>query len=117
MSSVQCSWSQIHRHSIFAAPRQSNPKAGEEPVDEWQVVDKPDEGDGDSVYDDAEEVVVGSKKQRIAVRDNDLIVAAGKELRIVSVTGESWPVKDGQVGSYKVSCIRRHSLQVTDGDS
>lgn len=50
------------------------------------------------------------------MRDKDLLVAVGKDVRMTSLGGgEGWDVKDGVVGSYKVGgtesyrdCLRRH---------
>ena len=112
MSSIPCSWANLHRHSIFSRPltlSTSSPAKNKQTQDDgFELVDRAeaegDDGasDSTSVYEDADEVQVGIPKQRIAVRDNDLILAVGKELRIMTVTGESWTVKDGVVGAYKV---------------
>lgn len=102
MSTIPCSWSTLHRHSIFARSPPTADKGAQKGQDgEWQVVDKPADEDASSSDDD--EVEVGTKKQRVVVRDSDLIVAVGKELRMLNLSGESWVVKDGQVGAYKVS--------------
>lgn len=112
MSSLPCSWTNIHRHSIFSRPLAQStgtPAKGKQTQDDgFELVDRAEAEDDDgasdstSIYEDADEVQVGIPKQRIAVRDNDLILAIGKELRIMTVTGESWTAKDGVVGAYKV---------------
>lgn len=85
-TSIPCTLSELHRHSIFSP---TGSEAGDQQA-EWELLERPS---------DAE---VGAKKQRIAIRHDDLIVAVGNELRILTLTGESWDEKDGRVGKYKV---------------
>ena len=54
---------------------------------------------------------MGRKLNRMAIRDNDLLVAVGGDIRITSFrNGEEWRVENGLIGSYKV---RRVLLRVT----
>lgn len=82
---VPCSLATLHSHSIFAP---STPATGLDA--DWEVLDKPSDSE------------VGTKRTRLAVRDNDLFVAVGNEVRMVTLTGESWEVSNGRVGRYKV---------------
>lgn len=43
----------------------------------------------------------------MVMKGDDLLVAVGKELRITTISGgDSWEVRDGVVGSYKVGFCR-----------
>lgn len=42
------------------------------------------------------------KSSKMALRDKDLIVAHGKEIRMTSIADDNWDVVDGQLGRYKV---------------
>ncbi|WVR08211.1 hypothetical protein IAU60_005258 [Kwoniella sp. DSM 27419] len=79
-------------HSIFIpAPTSHAQEEG------WEVVDQPTVAGNDEL--------VGQKYGRIAVRDKDLIVAVGKEVRMMSLGRASdegeWKVQDGKVGTYQ----------------
>jgi nucleoporin NUP82 len=80
--SVPFSLSTLRNHSIFSA----SPDA----EDDWELVDRPGEAS------------VTPKKNRMAMREKDLIVAMGKEVRMTCLSGEPWVVEGDRVGSYKV---------------
>lgn len=86
MPIVPISLATLPAHSIFEHAEQ---KKGEE----WELVDSPNVE------------LVGTKTSRMLMRDKDLIVASGSEVRICSLGGESWSVENGRVGWYKVSPI------------
>jgi hypothetical protein len=44
----------------------------------------------------------------LVLRDKDMIIASGSEVRICSLAGESFPVIDGAVGAYRVSSLASH---------
>ncbi len=85
--SLPVSLSTLSSHSIFLSPSSSCSTE-----DDWELVDRPTEPDN------------GQKTNRMAMREKDLFVAVGKEVRMSSLGGEEgWEVKDGKVGSYKAS--------------
>jgi nucleoporin NUP82 len=77
----------LSKHSIFIPPVTSKTK----PEPDWELLDAPEDD-------------VPLKTSRMVVRDKDLIVAHGKEIRIANTGGDGWEVHDGQLGWYKVSC-------------
>ncbi|KAK4686952.1 nucleoporin NUP82, partial [Tremellales sp. Uapishka_1] len=78
----------LHSHSIFN-PSSSPPSTST--LDDWEFLEKPSEN------------VVPQKHGRIVMRDKDLIVAVGHEIRMTSLSsGEGWEVRDGRIGNYKV---------------
>lgn len=84
MPTVPISLTTLPAHSIFERPDKLK-------GDEWELVDRPDDG------------MVGTKSSRMIMRDKDLIIASGSEIRVCTLGGESWNVVDASVGSYKVS--------------
>jgi nucleoporin NUP82 len=78
----------LSKHSIFIPPSTSNSK----PEADWELLDAPEDD-------------VPLKTSRVVVRDKDLIVAHGKEVRIASTGGDGWEVHDGRLGRYKVSRV------------
>lgn len=90
-SPVPFSLAALHTHSIFLP-------ATAQPEDDWELVDRPGEPS------------VPARKSRLAIRDKDLIVAMGKELRMTHLSGEPWEVQEGRVGGYKVSWGRSDEL-------
>ena len=74
----------LSKHSIFIPPVTTKPEA------DWELLDAPDDD-------------VPLKTSRMVVRDKDLIVAHGKEVRISNTGGDGWEVHDGHLGWYKVS--------------
>lgn len=84
MPTVPISLATLPAHSIFE-------RAEKQKGDEWELVDTPNDG------------LVGTKSSRMIMRDKDLIIASGSEIRICSLGGESWKVDSGSVGWYKVS--------------
>jgi len=85
MPSVPINLATLPAHSIFDSG------SGNEKQDDWEVVDPPN---GD---------LVGTKSSRMILRDKDLIVAHGAEVRMCSLAGDTWKVDDGVAGAYKVS--------------
>ncbi|WVF68598.1 hypothetical protein IAT40_003367 [Kwoniella sp. CBS 6097] len=82
----------LRSHSIFLPSSVFSSSSTAAAVDaEWELVDKP--------TDD----LVGQKMSRMVMRDKDLIVAMGREVRMMSLgSGErEWEVKDGRVGTYR----------------
>ncbi|WWD04287.1 hypothetical protein V865_002356 [Kwoniella europaea PYCC6329] len=80
----------LRSHSIFIPPSSSSTSTSQD--GDWELVDKP--------TDD----LVGQKYGRMVMRDKDLLVAMGKEIRMMSLAGGGeggWEVKDGKAGSYK----------------
>lgn len=75
----------LSKHSIFIPPVTST-----KPEADWELLDAPDDD-------------VPLKTSRMVVRDKDLIVAHGKEVRISNTGGDGWEVHDGHLGWYKVS--------------
>ena len=83
MPSVPINLATLPAHSIF--------EHAEKKPEEWELVDSPNDE------------LVGTKTSRMIMRDKDLLVASGSEVRMCSLGGESWDVIDGTVGLYKVS--------------
>jgi len=77
----------LRSHAVFVPPASSSTDDG------WEIVDSSAADNG----------LPAPKNARIAVRDKDLLVAFGKEVRMTSLAGEAWEVHDGTVGGYKVS--------------
>nr|XP_019043367.1 hypothetical protein I302_07943 [Kwoniella bestiolae CBS 10118]OCF22297.1 hypothetical protein I302_07943 [Kwoniella bestiolae CBS 10118] len=88
----------LRSHSIFIPPSSSTSTSQD---GEWELVDRP--------TDD----LVGQKYGRMVMRDKDLLVGMGKEVRMMSLAGGEggWEVKDGKVGSYK--SLKSPSLNFT----
>lgn len=99
MPSVPINLTTLPAHSIFSSG------SGKDKQDEWEIVDGP--------HTD----LVGTKSSRMILRDKDLIIASGAEVRMCSLAGDAWKVDSGAVGSFKVSLScriwqqadRRHS--------
>jgi nucleoporin NUP82 len=87
MPSVPINLATLPAHSIFKPTSGKN----KEKQDDWELVDRPTESD------------VGTKSSRMILRDKDLIIASGSEVRMCGLAGDSLSVKDGAVGAYKVS--------------
>lgn len=85
MPSVPINLATLPAHSIFVSGN------GKEKSDDWELVDSP-HGD-----------LVGTKSSRMILRDKDLIVASGAEIRICTLAGDALRVDGGVVGAYKVS--------------
>lgn len=81
MSALPISLTTLGSHSIFAPPASE---------DDWELVNPPSED------------YVGLKSARMVLRDKDLFLAVGKDIRVTTLAGEA-EVKDGVVGGYKVS--------------
>ncbi|OCF37125.1 hypothetical protein I316_01031 [Kwoniella heveanensis BCC8398] len=83
----------LRSHSIFlpTSVSSSSSFANAATDGEWELIDKP--------TDD----LVGQKMGRMVMRDKDLLVAIGREVRMMSLgSGErEWEVKDGKVGTYR----------------
>lgn len=89
----------LSSHAIFVPPASSSTDDG------WEVVEPLP-----SVASD--EGLPGAKNDHIAIRDKDLLVAFGREIRMTNLAGEGWEVHAGAVGGYKVSRDpRRHNQQ------
>jgi hypothetical protein len=84
MPSVPINLATLPAHSIFSSG------TGKEKQDDWELVDSPN---GD---------LVGTKSSRMILRDKDLIIASGAEIRMCSLAGDAWTVNGDVVGSYKV---------------
>jgi nucleoporin NUP82 len=84
MPSVPISLATLPAHSIF---KQSSRN---EKGDDWELVDSPTHS------------LVGTKSSRLVLRDKDMIIASGSEVRICGLAGESFTVIDGAVGTYRV---------------
>ncbi|WWC92973.1 uncharacterized protein L201_007936 [Kwoniella dendrophila CBS 6074] len=78
----------LRSHSIFIPPSSSTSTSQD---DEWELVDRP--------TDD----LVGQKFSRMVMREKDLLVAMGRDVRMMSLAGGEggWELKDGKLGSYK----------------
>lgn len=83
MSALPITLTTLGSHSLFTPP------AGE---DDWELVNPPSDD------------IVGLKSARMVMRDKDLFLAVGKDVRVITLAGEA-EVKDGIVGSYKVCPI------------
>lgn len=88
-ASLPFSLATLRSHAIFVPPASSSTDDG------WELVDG-GSASGSSAG------LPAPKSARIAVRDKDLLVAFGREVRISSLS-QAWEVHDGAVGSYKVS--------------
>ena len=69
---------------------------GKDKQDDWELVDGPNTD------------LVGTKSSRMILRDKDLIVASGPEVRMCSLAGDAWKVDGRAVGTYKVSSVTRN---------
>jgi nucleoporin NUP82 len=92
MSTAPPSLHSLASHCIFAPPASLATKDGQD--DDWQIVAAP-----------MEEVLGGQQLSKVVLRDKDVIVAHGKEIRVTSLVGDSWEVNSGRVGNYKVSIL------------
>lgn len=90
----------LRSHAIFVPPASSSTDDG------WELVDSQPSLDG----------LPAPKNSRIAVRDRDLIVAFGKEIRMTSIAGEGWEIRGASVGGYKVG-LRSAGHNLTDRPS
>lgn len=75
----------LRSHAIFVPPASTSD-------DGWELVGPQPSLDG----------LPAPKNARLAVRDRDLIVAFGKEIRMTSLAGGGWEVHGTSVGGYKV---------------
>ncbi|ORY34904.1 hypothetical protein BCR39DRAFT_515491 [Naematelia encephala] len=83
---IPCSLRSLPSHSIFLSPSGS----AEGTDDEWELVEPPTSS------------FAGQKVSRMVMRDRDLILAVGSEVRISSVgNGEAWSIDEARVGWYK----------------
>ena len=87
MPSVPINLATLPAHSIFTS------SDGKGKQDDWELVDGPNTD------------LVGTKSSRMILRDKDLIVASGAEVRMCSLAGDAWKVDGGAVGTYKVSSM------------
>jgi hypothetical protein len=85
MPSVPINLATLPAHSIFSSG------SGKDKQDEWELVNGPNTD------------LVGTKSSRMILRDKDLIIASGAEVRMCSLAGDAWKVESGAVGTYKVS--------------
>jgi hypothetical protein len=83
MPSVPINLATLPAHSVFSS--------GGKGKDDWEFVDSPNDD------------LVGTKSSSMILRDKDLIVASGAEIRMSSLAGDAWKVDSGIVGTYKVS--------------
>jgi len=90
MPSVPTNLATLPAHSIFSSGN------GKDKQDDWEFVDGPNTD------------LVGTKSSRMILRDKDLIIASGAEVRMCSLAGDAWKVDGGAVGSYKVSCMTHY---------
>lgn len=99
VQSLPVSLEHLASHSIFIPPSSSSIQNEE---DDWQLVSglngQPDDDDDDDLR-------APQKISRLVMRGKDLILAFGTEVRIANVGGESWEVREGQVGAYKVCLL------------
>lgn len=87
-SAIPFSLDTLRSHAIFLPPASGSTDDG------WVLVDTP------AVAADG---LPACKNVRLAVRDKDLLVAFGNQVRITSLAGEGFEVnRDNTVGSYKV---------------
>lgn len=84
MPSVPINLATLPAHSIFSSG------SGKAKQDDWELVEAPNDD------------LVGTKSSRMILRDKDLIVASGSQVRMCSLAGEGWKVNGDKVGSYKV---------------
>lgn len=80
----------LRSHAIFVPPKASSSDDG------WELVDA-------SAVPSSSDGLPAPKSARIALRDKDLLVAFGREVRMTSLAGEGWEVHGATVGGYKVS--------------
>jgi nucleoporin NUP82 len=93
MPSVPINLTTLPAHSIFTSSSDGKKQ------EEWELVDKP--------TDD----LVGIKSNRMIMRDKELIVASGSEIRVCSLSGDSLTVDGDAVGAYKTlraECLNFH---------
>ena len=83
-SRIQPSLSALRAHSIFVPPPSTSPE------DDWELIDDPSTPR------------LSQKVQRVILRDRDLIVAFGTELRLACLGGDDWTLDSGKLGTYKV---------------
>jgi len=81
----------LQSHAIFLPPVTSTSKIAQE--EDWELVDNPSL---------PEHVLGGQKLSKVILRDKDLIVAHGREIRIASLGLDEWELKDEHVGCYRV---------------
>ncbi|BEJ14075.1 hypothetical protein CspHIS471_0312490 [Cutaneotrichosporon sp. HIS471] len=74
----------LHSNAIFVPPASTSD-------DGWELVGPQPSLDG----------LPAPKNARLAIRDRDLIVAFGKEIRMTSLSGDGWEVHGTSVGGYK----------------
>lgn len=86
---IPLSLATLKSHSIFIPPISTSSP----PEDEWELLDRP-----------SADEPMSQKHNRMVLRDKDLIVAMGSEVRMTSLNASdgSWKVEDGLVGSYRV---------------
>jgi hypothetical protein len=87
MPSVPINLATLPAHSILSSG------SGKEKQDDWELVDGPNTD------------LVATKSSRMILRDKDLIIASGAEVRMCSMAGDAWKVDGGAVGTYKVSSL------------
>lgn len=87
--SIPCSLKTLHSHSIFIPGPASDSKSDSE----WELVEHPDAG---------REELVPLKRQRMVMRDKEIIVAVGKDVRMATVSGDRFEMRNEKVGSYSV---------------
>ena len=84
------SLSAIRSHSIFRFPESSTSAE-----DDWELIDR------------FVEPIAQPKTSRMVMRDKELLIASGKELRMMTMSGgEGWEVSGDGVGRYKVGFSR-----------
>ncbi|OWZ47967.1 hypothetical protein C356_02682 [Cryptococcus neoformans c45] len=85
---IPLSLATLKSHSIFIPPISTSSP----PEDEWELLDRP-----------SADEPMSQKHNRMVLRDKDLIVAMGSEVRMTSLNASdgSWKVEDGLVGSYR----------------
>jgi nucleoporin NUP82 len=81
----------LKAHSIFHSNPQGSPSSASD--EEWEFIEAPS----------SSKSLFGQKASKVVLREKDLIVAHGREIRITNLASEGWELKDGIVGSYKVS--------------
>lgn len=95
---VPISLSTLRSHSIFIPPAQTSSEG-------WELDDS----------SEAEPALVGQRQGKLAMRDKDLLVAVGREIRMTTLgSGEGFEVRDGLVGQYKV-CVFQALLGRIEG--
>lgn len=88
----------LRSHSIFI-PSSSSTSTSQD--DDWELVEKQSDD------------LVGQKYSRMVMRDKDLLIAMGREVRMLSLAGgDGWEVENGKVGTYKVCCQSLHSSDI-----